>query len=153
YKEVPAGLLDEIILPGELYSGLGIAHICLNENLPEEKVTTVYVRLVEFLQLDDFAYWLSRVPSNNYWQSLAKESFMDDLEAQVKMLTQTLLQDAGNTAAPEIVDRWAQQQSALVERWQAMVATIHSSSQGDYAMFAVALRELLDLVQVSRHVR
>lgn len=153
YKDVPPELLDEIILPGELYTGLGIAHICLSENLPEEKVTTVYVRLVEFLRLDDFAYWLSRVPSDNYWQSLAKESFMDDLEAQVKMLTQTLLQEARNTSATEIVDRWAQQQSALVERWQAMVATIHSSNQGDYAMFAVALRELLDLVQVSRHVR
>ncbi|MCV6626964.1 MAG: NAD-glutamate dehydrogenase, partial [Cellvibrionaceae bacterium] len=39
----------------------------------------------------------------------------------------------------------------LVDRWREMIAELQSSINADFAMFSVALRELLDLVQASEH--
>jgi len=39
----------------------------------------------------------------------------------------------------------------LLDRWYVMIADLKSAASADYAMFSVALRELLDLAQASQH--
>ena len=38
-----------------------------------------------------------------------------------------------------------------MSRWQRMLAELQASDKVEYAMYSVALRELLDLAQASRH--
>jgi glutamate dehydrogenase len=39
----------------------------------------------------------------------------------------------------------------LIERWQMMLTELKASKSAEYAMYSVALRELLDLAQASKH--
>ncbi len=43
------------------------------------------------------------------------------------------------------------QEQLLLGRWQAMLSELHAVATPDFAMFAVANRELLDLAQSSLH--
>ena len=47
------------------------------------------------------------------------------------------------------IERWMEQENVLISRWQTMLSELHASSAPDFAMFAVANRELLDLAQSS----
>ncbi|MCY1441833.1 NAD-specific glutamate dehydrogenase [compost metagenome] len=51
----------------------------------------------------------------------------------------------------ERVALWGEQHRSLVERWRAMLVELRASTGTDYAMYAVANRELLDLAQSSQH--
>ncbi len=42
---------------------------------------------------------------------------------------------------------WLKQHGPLVERWRAMLTELRASTSTDYAMYAVANRELMDLAQ------
>jgi glutamate dehydrogenase len=39
----------------------------------------------------------------------------------------------------------------MIDRWKAMLAELKSAREPEYAMFSVALRELLDLAQSTMH--
>jgi glutamate dehydrogenase len=47
---------------------------------------------------------------------------------------------------------WLEQQQDMVERWRAMLVDIRAASATDYAMYAVANRELLDLALAGQAV-
>ncbi|WP_413771343.1 hypothetical protein, partial [Pseudomonas aeruginosa] len=49
------------------------------------------------------------------------------------------------------VGLWLEQHLPLVERWRAMLVELRAASGTDYAMYAVANRELMDLAQSSQH--
>ena len=48
------------------------------------------------------------------------------------------------------VRTWEEHEAPLIQRWQEMLTELHATSAPDFAMFAVANRELLDLAQSSR---
>ncbi|HEY7776602.1 MAG TPA: hypothetical protein VIC02_08675, partial [Kineobactrum sp.] len=58
----------------------------------------------------------------------------------------------GDESLETCLATWEQQQSALLGRWQDMLTELHTTDAADFAMFAVAIRELLDLAQSSVHV-
>jgi glutamate dehydrogenase len=43
------------------------------------------------------------------------------------------------------LDMWLEQHLPMVDRWRAMLVELRAASGTDYAMYAVANRELLDL--------
>jgi glutamate dehydrogenase len=47
------------------------------------------------------------------------------------------------------MESWESAEALLLERWQEMLVELHASPAPDFAMFAVANRELLDLAQSS----
>ena len=46
---------------------------------------------------------------------------------------------------------WLEQNRPLVVRWRAMMAELRAATSVDYAMYAVAGRELHDLAQSGQH--
>ncbi|MNY63055.1 NAD-specific glutamate dehydrogenase [compost metagenome] len=42
---------------------------------------------------------------------------------------------------------WLEQHRRLVDRWRSMLAELRAATGTDYAMYAVANRELMDLAQ------
>ena len=89
---------------------------------------------------------MTGLPVETNWQALARESFRDDLDSQQRAITVSLSQMAD---APENLDGrvqlWLEQREYQVERWRRMLVELRSASSVDYAMYAVAGRELQDL--------
>ncbi|WP_341937081.1 NAD-glutamate dehydrogenase [Marinimicrobium sp. C2-29] len=149
---VPEDLLPRVAAPGHLYSGLSIAEASRQTRLPLMTVTDLYLQLNEQLQLHDFARQISEAAVDNYWQAMARETYLDDLESQLRSLTLALCHWLENDQTVEsVIEQWQVLMSFQLDRWRGMMNEVQNSSGSDYAIFSVALRELLDLVQITQY--
>jgi glutamate dehydrogenase len=119
---------------------------------PLDDVAEIYYYLLDDLSLNWFATQISEVRVESYWQAIARETFIDDLDAQLRGLTCTLAGMRRDRSVEDLVSSWSEQHARLVRRWRATVNEVQASPVTDYAMFSVASRELFDLSQVTRHV-
>ncbi len=87
---------------------------------------------------------------DNEWQAMARDTYLEDLEWQQRTLAVGALRymQRGDTL-PQCLESWEQQQAPLLGRWHDMLTELHTTDAPDFAMFAVAIRELLDLAQSS----
>ena len=131
-----------------LYFGFGIADIAVSTGKPVGLVLELYHRISTELDLDWFADQIVNLEPSTRWEDFARESYVDDLENQRRSLTFTLLSNAHSAKDIEaVIDVWKAAQAPLIARWGEMAQELHASPNGDFAMFSVALRELLDIVQ------
>ena len=138
-------------MPSNMFSGLGVVQASLSSGRSMHAVTEVFYLLLDELNLNWFASQLSNVNVESYWQALARESYLDDLEAQVRKLSEALLRIQGERTIQETYNLWQEKNTYLVDRWKEMVNQVQGSQVTDYAMFSVALRELIDLTQAADH--
>jgi len=144
--------LDVLSMPDNLFSGLGVVEVANQSGCDIESCAEAFFLLLRELKLDWFATQLSAIKVENYWQANARESYIDDLEAQLRKLAAKLLQDnTENQGMSELVSDWVVANQSMVGRWTAMVNKVESTSKTDYAMFSVALKELHDFVQAAVH--
>lgn len=109
-------------------------------------VAKAYFAVGSALDVTWYLQQISSLPVENNWQALAREAFRDDIDWQQRAITISVLQMAdGPEDIEERLNLWLEQHSAMVERWRAMLVDIRAASGTDYAMYAVANRELLDL--------
>ncbi|HLA31375.1 MAG TPA: NAD-glutamate dehydrogenase, partial [Pseudomonas sp.] len=116
------------------------------------RVASAYFAVGGALDLTWYLQQITSLPVDNNWQGLAREAFRDDLDWQQRAITVSLLQMVD---APQDIEArtalWLEQHAHLVARWRAMLAELRAATSVDYAMYAVAGRELFDLAQSSQH--
>ena len=108
----------------------------------------------ETLSLNWFLEQINNLEVKSNWQGLAREAFRDDMDWQLRSLTVSVLNtaDSGEMGMVELMDKWKTAHPHLVSRWQRMLDELRASDKAEYAMYSVALRELLDLAQASKHL-
>ncbi|WP_049721556.1 NAD-glutamate dehydrogenase [Gilvimarinus polysaccharolyticus] len=144
-------LVRSVVSAGYLYSGLAVVEVAHQTERPQALVARVYTGLINALELDGFARQLISVRVDSYWQALAREAYMDDLEFELRRMTASLVNvcepTANIDAAERAVKQWCDEHSLAIDRWALMAGHVRASQTADYAMFAVALRELTSLVR------
>ncbi|MCV6615671.1 MAG: NAD-glutamate dehydrogenase, partial [Cellvibrionaceae bacterium] len=149
---VPELLAADAAMRANLYSGLDMVDALLASKAAPEQLVAVYFKLGEHLGLHEFARRIQEVSPANYWEAMARESFMDDLEQQMRRLVVSFIGlSPEDYSIEQVIAAWDEEHRVLVDRWREMIAELQSSINADFAMFSVALRELLDLVQASEH--
>jgi glutamate dehydrogenase len=132
------------------YTALGIIQAAADSGSDLNDVANLYFSIGERLELDWFGSQILAAKVDSEWQALARDAYLEDLEWQQRTLAVGALQHL-----PEdrnmltCLRRWEQQEEALLQRWRNMLAELHATATPDFAMFAVANRELLDLAQSS----
>ena len=149
-KGVPSDWVFTVSLPSNLYSGLGIVEASIVSGKSIEQVAEVFFLINKALHLNWFASQITDAKVETYWQALARESYIDDLEAQVRKLSIRILKDSNGTIE-KAFEKWSMGNEYLINRWTAMVNEVQGSQATDYAMFSVALKELIDLAQTTEH--
>ncbi|HSX85035.1 MAG TPA: NAD-glutamate dehydrogenase [Cellvibrio sp.] len=145
---LPEAFVKRAAMPGYLFSGLSVVDAAQANGTDLLAVADLYATLGEYLELPWFAEQISDVKVENYWQAMARESFMDDLETQLRTLaTQLIPEITGGDSIDAVVSTWGEQNDAQVKRWTAMINELQASSHTDFAVFSVALRELRDLIK------
>jgi glutamate dehydrogenase len=87
---------------------------------------------------------------DNEWQAMAREAYMEDLQWQQCSMAQGVLRlRCEERDVVACIAAWEEQERPLLKRWEDMLSELHTTSSPDFAMFAVANRELLDLAQSS----
>lgn len=149
---LPEALVKRVAHPADLYSGLSVIEAARIANQPVELLAKVYFALGNYLSLPWFSTQISNLPVDNFWQAMARETYLGDLESQLRNISISLMRfaDAANNL-DELLQRWSSQHQLLVARWKTMVNELQAVNGIDFAMIAVALRDLLDLAQASQH--
>ena len=137
-----------------LFSALGIIEASQQTERTIERVAEAYFCVGETLSLNWFLEQINNLEVNSHWQGLAREAFRDDMDWQLRSLTVSVLNSEEGEDKPilELMDQWKQGHPHLVSRWQRMLDELRASDKVEYAMYSVALRELLDLAQASKHL-
>ncbi|WP_430462681.1 NAD-glutamate dehydrogenase [Thalassolituus sp. LLYu03] len=151
---VPEALAAVTAGAANLYAALGIIEASAQTGREVDDVAQAYFEMGEHLSLNWFMQQVNALTSNSHWEALARETMRDDLDWQQRALTVGILasQEPGSALADTIV-RWEQDHQSLVGRWGSMLNELKASEVVEFPMVAVALRELLDLAQASRHAR
>lgn len=149
---VPEELATYVATAHVLYPVLSIIDAATELNTPVRKVAEVYMALSQALELDAFAKQIAELKVDNHWQAQARETFRDDLEWQQRKLAVGAIRHlCPKGDVPACIQRWLKQQQPLVDRWRALLMELHGTEAKEFAVFAVAIRELLDLAQSSYH--
>ncbi|WP_027857208.1 NAD-glutamate dehydrogenase [Marinobacterium jannaschii] len=151
---IPESLAAQVAASRILNSCLSIIEVAAETGVPVEDVARAFFELDERLQLHWFSVQLDHLTVDNYWQGMARETFRDDLELQQRHLLHNILSSwqPGEDVNESVAD-WQQQHSELISRWGAMLDELKGGEQKEYAMFAVAVRELADLARNSHCIK
>jgi glutamate dehydrogenase len=116
-----------------------------------EKLTTVveaYYALGEELQLNWLGKMINQLRVANNWQALARETYLDDLAWQQRILTANIVAtNKGSASASRKVEKWGDENALALSRVKEMLEYLKTEQEPDYAMFSVVLRELNALAQ------
>ncbi|PID44386.1 MAG: NAD-glutamate dehydrogenase [Proteobacteria bacterium] len=145
---IPDDLASVVAGANYLYSALGIieAHELTQTGITE--VAHTYYSLGDALDLGWFSVQLNLLKPSSHWQALARETFREDLDWQQRALTVGVLRM--KNAPDNIAERlkvWMDHHEELIGRWQQMCTEIKATKSPEFAVYSVALRELLDLAQ------
>ena len=149
---LPSELASVVSGTGHLYSSLGIIEAHEASGMPLKTVANLYYELGDRLDLNWFANAIAALKPASHWQALARESFREDLDWQQRALTTGVLKLAEKPEdVPASVENWLSRHQQMIERWKSMLSELKGVREPEYAMFSVALRELLDLAQSTMH--
>ena len=102
------------------------------------------------LDLEWFLEQLNSMSVQSHWQALARETYRDDLDWQQRTLTVSIINTLPDGDIDARMKAWLAQSEPMISRWRKTVSELREGDINDFAVFAVALRELLDLAQASR---
>ena len=143
-------LAKEIAAADHAYTALGIIQAAGDTDAPLMNVAGLYFFIGERLELDWFSDLILASKVDNEWQALARDTYLEDLEWQQRTLATGVLRHMGEDLnLSKCVNQWEKKEALLLERWRQMLAELHANPAPDFAMFAVANRELLDLARSS----
>ncbi|MBS9405219.1 NAD-glutamate dehydrogenase [Halomonas sp. TRM85114] len=149
---VPETLATTVAASASLYAGLGIIQAARQTDQKPQKVAEVFYEIGDRLELPWMIQQVTDLKVRDSWQAQARESFRDDIDRQQLALTVSVLKMEGAPSeAVERVDQWLQLHAAMHERWCRLIAEVgRTGSQGGFPLFAVAVRELVDLAESSQ---
>ena len=81
------------------------------------------------------------------------ETFRDDIERQQMALTASVMKmESGARDTAGRVDQWLKHHESMHKRWCRLINEVDSGAQGGFPLFAVAVRELVDLAESNSEV-
>ncbi|MFG6667934.1 NAD-glutamate dehydrogenase [Halomonas sp. HNIBRBA4712] len=145
---VPEALASSVAGAPSLYAGLGIIHAARTTNEKPQRVAEVYYEIGSRLELPWMTHQVTQLEVRDAWQAQARETFRDDIDRQQLALTVSVLKlDAGSRDTQELVEQWLEQHGDLHRRWRRLIDEVRGGTDGGFALFAVAVRELVDLAE------
>ncbi|MEP6791739.1 MAG: NAD-glutamate dehydrogenase, partial [Ramlibacter sp.] len=142
---VPAGLARRIDATDGLFTALDITEIAESTRHGLEDAAEVHFGVGQSLGLSRLRAQISALPTESYWQNLAKVALGDDLADLQRSIAQDVV-SKGQGAAASLLTAWQERNRIELERAQRLLAELADSSTADLAMLSVALRELRNLV-------
>ncbi|MEX0962570.1 MAG: NAD-glutamate dehydrogenase [Pseudohongiellaceae bacterium] len=145
---VPADLAEGITRCEFLFPATSFIDISQSSGEKLLTVVEVYYAIGESLQLNWLGKMINQLRVSNNWQALARETYLDDLAWQQRILTTNIVATVEKTgSAMSKVEKWSAKHEASLSRAKEMVELLRAEQEPDYATFSVVLRELQALAQ------
>lgn len=145
-EAVPKVIAQRISQLSIIFSALDIADIAEQEGKDVDLVANLYFKLGVRLELHWFLEQITRQAVANHWQALARASFREELDWQQRSLTIVVLQcdcSVKVEGLDRMLDTWMETNELPIARWQHILSDFKIGQTHEFAMFSVALRELM----------
>jgi glutamate dehydrogenase len=134
-----------------MYSSLNVIEVATKYKFDLEKTAKIYFATGERFNLLWFRDRIASDSREGYWDTLARLTLRDELDVLQKLLTVVVMQHSKGESDPhKAIDAWINHHHRPIERWDNILAMLHSSTSIDYVMFFIALRELSDLLETRK---
>lgn len=147
---VPEQLATVIAGANNMFSVLSIIEGAEHTRQDAQDVAATYYQVGCELDLEWFLDQLNNMAVMNHWQALARETYRDDLDWQQRTLTVSIINTLPHADMGARMRAWLEKSEPMISRWRKTIKELKEGEISDFAVFAVALRELLDLAQASR---
>ena len=128
-------------------AALGIADVAQVRRLPVASVAAIAFALNEQLGFHWLGRQLSALPVSGQWEAMARESFLDEVEQQLRAIVSAVAVNAVACGADEALRLWERAHGDAIARWISLLADLRAANTRDYAMYAVAIRALPELAR------
>lgn len=150
---VPHDLAMRVASTRALISAPDIVDAALSKKLDVKDVARIYYTVGARLHLDWFRAKIAEHDVSSNWDALARAACRDDVDRQQRSITESILYYSKvHDDVVKAMDEWETDLDRLVERWMSMLTDLKATTSEDFTMYAVALRELLDLAQTSASI-
>lgn len=147
---VPEEIAIKVASSRYIYSALNIIDIVKKHKVNIHKIAEIYFILANRLELVWFREKINSYSVDDRWSVLARSTFKDELDAQQRALTISVLRHKNKEKTIETrINLWFADHKPLIERWQNILADLRSATVIDSSMLLVALRALTDLAEIS----
>jgi glutamate dehydrogenase len=151
--DIPGDIAELVAGTPYLIYYLAVVDIAEDLGVLPALAAQVFFQVGESLKLNWMSERLVNLTVCSHWQAMARESFVDDLEEQQATLTRGVLQLMAHDSVDitQGMAQWQQRQAPMIQRWLGMVNQIAAGDITDYALYQVAIRELMDLADCTRY--
>lgn len=152
---VTAGLAIEdakhIAIHRAIYTTLNIVHVATKYHLDLIKTAQVYFASGEKMHLMWFRDQIANDSREGQWSTLARLTLRDDLDISQRALTIAILNHNKQEDDPiKLIDDWMEKNIHSIERWRAFLHLLTSTSQIDYTILFIAVREFMSIITIAQ---
>jgi glutamate dehydrogenase len=136
-----------------LYISLNIIEVATTHHFDLLQTTKVYFEVGAKFNLVWFRDQIAMDSREGHWNSLARLTLRDELDALQKLLTIAIIKGSKKEKDHlALINSWRAKHQRAIDRWDKLLELLHGSTSVEYTMFFIALRELADWVNTSRVV-
>ncbi len=151
---VGAGLEEhiakKIAISRGMYTALNVTEVASQNKLDLITTAEVYFAIGGKFNLVWFRDQIANDSREGHWNTMARLALRDELDSLQRRLSVVILQS--NKKEPDaikLITSWIDKQPHMQQRWEKLLELLYASSNIDYTMFFIALRELSDMVQIN----
>jgi glutamate dehydrogenase len=149
--QLPLETATSIATYRAIYTALNIVDVATLHQFDLIKTAEVYFACGERVHLLWFRDEIANDSREGHWNTLARLTLRDELDIAQRALTIAIMKNNPNEkSAEKSIENWVNHNTRSLSRWERLLETLHSSSQLDYTMFFIAIRELLGLILASQ---
>lgn len=147
---LPIDIATRIATSRAIYTSLNIIEVATTHKLDLIKTAEIYFAGGERINLLWFRDQIASDTREGHWNTLARLTLRDELDIAQRALTIAILKNQNKNANTEnLINSWMENNKRTLERWSKLQEMLHGSSEVQYTMFFITLRELLELIQTS----
>jgi glutamate dehydrogenase len=143
-------IAQRIVITSAMYPSLNIIDIATKHKFDLLKSLKIYYAVNDYFNLKWFRGHIAEDVSEDYWERLSRLKFRDELDFVQKLIATIIINYQHKSNDPNvIIQDWIAQNKRTMQRWEKIQEMLYSSSNLNYPMLFIALRELSDLFQAS----
>lgn len=125
-----------------LYTSLNIIEVETTHSFDLMLTTQVYFLIGEQFNLVWFRDHIAQDAREGHWNNMARLALRDELDILQRKLTMLILKTSKKQPAETLIEAWLTEHARILTRWNNVLSVFHESTNIDYAMFFIALKEL-----------
>lgn len=144
---------NKIAIYRALYISLNIIDVATRYHVDLLQTAKVYFEVGAQFNLVWFRDQIATDTREGHWNSLARLTLRDELDSVQRLLTIAILRsEKKEKNHSRLVCLFKEKNQRAVTRWEKILELLHGSTNVEYTMFFIALRELLDWVNTTHMI-